>query len=63
VLTPFPDPDISSPSSNFANLSFIISPPDPTKSKHNKEKFIHKEAEYSIIYTIAAQYEFSNPKH
>lgn len=31
VLTPFPDPDISSPSSNFANLSFIISPPDPTK--------------------------------
>jgi hypothetical protein len=30
VLTPFPEPDISSPSSNFANLSFIISTPDPT---------------------------------
>jgi hypothetical protein len=25
VQTPFPDPDISSPSNNFANLSFIIS--------------------------------------
>lgn len=25
VLTPLPEPDISSPSSNLANLSFIIS--------------------------------------
>ncbi|MCV5004014.1 hypothetical protein OFM39_30625, partial [Escherichia coli] len=25
VQTPFPDPDMSSPSNNFANLSFIIS--------------------------------------
>jgi len=28
--TPFPDPDMSSPSSNLANLSFIASIPDPS---------------------------------
>jgi len=30
LQTPFPDPDISSASSNFANLSFIASIPDQT---------------------------------
>jgi hypothetical protein len=37
VQTPFPDPDMSSPSNNFANLSFIMSiskqNPPPKKEK------------------------------
>lgn len=36
VQTPFPEPDISSPSNNFANLSFIISTSVSIKNKSNK---------------------------
>jgi hypothetical protein len=34
VETPFPEPDISSPSNNFENLSFIMS----ISSTNNKKK-------------------------
>lgn len=38
VQTPFPEPDISSPSNNFENLSFIIS--ISTQSPKNQKQFI-----------------------
>lgn len=41
--TPLPDPDISSPSSNFENLSFIISISIQIQKKEEPKERLSKE--------------------
>jgi hypothetical protein len=52
VQTPFPDPDMSSPSNNFANLSFIMSiskQNPPQKRRKRQLTNNHKVGAYATI--------------